>query len=36
MATSTSVPAWDTVALSKQLQTIASQSQTLMQSFLSQ
>ena len=36
MATSTSVPAWDTVALAKQLQTIASQSQTLMQSFLSQ
>ena len=36
MATSASVPAWDTVALAKQLQTIASQSQTLMQSFLSQ
>ena len=36
MATSTSVPAWDTVALAKQFQTIASQSQTLMQSFLSQ
>ena len=36
MATSTSVPAWDAVALAKQLQTIASQSQTLMQSFLSQ
>ena len=35
MATSTSVPAWDTVALAKQFQTIASQSQTLMQSFLS-
>jgi len=36
MATSASVPAWDTVALAKHLQTIASQSQTLMQSFLSQ
>ena len=36
MATSTSVAAWDTVALAEQLQTIASQSQTLMQSFLSQ
>src|SRR5208283_1682919 len=36
MATSASVPAWDTVALAKQLQTIASQSQTLMQGFLSQ
>ena len=36
MATSASVPAWDTVTLAKQLQTIASQSQTLMQSFLSQ
>jgi polyhydroxyalkanoate synthase len=36
MITSTSVPVWDAAALAKQLQTIASQSQTLMRSFLSQ
>jgi hypothetical protein len=35
MPTSPSVPAWDTLALAKQLQTIASQSNNLMQRFLS-
>jgi len=35
MPTNPSIPAWDVLALSNQLQTVASQSQSLMQRFLS-
>ena len=35
MTSTTSPPAWDAVAIANQLQTIASQSQRLMQRFLS-